>query len=277
MERQFNLLKYLILSKVSSYLISFDLEKFFNDSLGQMKKLIKRTLYFITGLGILYLLLLIPDSKEKHIVTETVHKPFEWKRDDQWLQMEELFRQAKQMDKAKLDSIILVHKTIVEDELALLQTKNITASEPGWIKIENNYFVLASLIAVQQDQIPWLVDYYNMVRNLVKSQSQQWNMNDPVARNTVYMLLYGMRAAVEEVLLQTESLNFPAAMLVKNERSVTPAASIFGIEVHSGDLLVSRAGAEVSAMISRGNDYPGNFSHVALVYVEEKTKEPFLI
>jgi len=242
-----------------------------------MKKFTKKILYFIIGLGILYLLLLIPDGKEKNIVTGKVNKPFEWNRDDQWMQMEELFRQAKQMDKAKLDSIIIVHKTIAEDELALLQTKNITASDSGWIKIENNYFVLASLIAVQQDQIPWLTDYYNLVRNLVKSQSQQWNMNDPVARNTVYILLYGLRAAVEEVLLQTDSVNFPAGMLVKIERSVTPAASIFGIEVHSGDLLVSRAGAEVSALISRGNDYPGNFSHVTLIYVDEKTKEPFLI
>jgi hypothetical protein len=241
-----------------------------------MKKFTKKILYFITGLGIIYLLLLIPDSKKKHIVTVTVNKPFAWNRDDHWLQMEELFRQAKQMDNANLDSIIIIHKTIVENELALLQTKNITASDSGWIKIENNYFILASLIAVQQDHMPWLTDYYNRVRTLVKLQSQEWNMNDSVARNRVYILLYGLRAAVEEVLLQTDSLNYPPT-LVKNERSVTPAATRYGIEVHSGDLLVSRSGAEVSALISRGNDYPGNFSHVALIYVDEKTKEPFLI
>jgi hypothetical protein len=102
-------------------------------------------------------------------------------------------------------------------------------------------------------------------------------MNEPASRNTVYTLLYGLRAAVEEVLLQTNNLKFSAAMLVNNEKSSTPAASVFGIEVHSGDLLVSRGGAEVSALISRGNDYPGNFSHIALIYVDEKTNEPFLI
>ena len=102
-------------------------------------------------------------------------------------------------------------------------------------------------------------------------------MNEPTSRDAVYTLLYGLRAAVEEVLLQANNLKFPAAMLVNDEKSSTPAASIFGIEVHSGDMLVSRGGAEVSALISRGNDYPGNFSHIALIYVDEKTKEPFLI
>jgi len=64
---------------------------------------------------------------------------------------------------------------------------------------------------------------------------------------------------------------------VQDEESVTPSTRILGIKVHSGDLLVSRGGAEVSALISRGNDYPGNFSHVALIYVEEQTNEPYLI
>ena len=40
-------------------------------------------------------------------------------------------------------------------------------------------------------------------------------------------------------------------MFVSNEPSVTPSANVLGIKVHSGDLLVSRGGAEVSAFISR--------------------------
>lgn len=242
-----------------------------------MKKFAKRVLYFIAALALLYLLLLIPDSKEKEFKTETGKKPFAWNRDAQWKEMEELFRQAKQMDTAKLDSVITVYKTNAETAFIVLQNKNIPAADPAWMITENNFFKLASLVAVRQQQIPWITDYYNRLRNLVKQQSQHWDMNEPASRNTVYTLLYGMRAAVEEVLLQTKDLKFPAAMLVKNERSYTPAAAVFGIDVHSGDLLVSRGGAEVSALISRGNDYPGNFSHIALIYVDEQTKQPFLI
>ena len=242
-----------------------------------MKKFTKRILYFFAALGLLYLLLLIPDSKEKNDTVETGKKSFAWNRHAQWVQMEELFKQAKQMDTLKLDSLIELHQTIAENEFNQLQNKNTPANDSTWTKTENNFFILASLVAVKQNYIPWLTGYYTRFRNLIKQQSQYWDMNETASRNTVYTLLYGLRAAVEEVLLQTDNLKFPAAMLVNNEQSSTPAASIFGIEVHSGDLLVSRGGAGVSALISRGNDYPGNFSHIALIYVDEKTKEPFLI
>src|SRR5690606_42102715 len=60
------------------------------------------------------------------------------------------------------------------------------------------------------------------------------------------------------------------------EPSATPSTLLQGIRVHSGDLLVSRGGAEVSAFISRGNDYPGNFSHVALLHVSEDGNASFI-
>ena len=85
-----------------------------------------------------------------------------------------------------------------------------------------------------------------------------------------------MRATVEEVLLQSTK-NIDPVIYVTNEPSQTPSTELFGIKVHSGDLLVSRGGAEVSALISRGNDFPGNFSHVALIYVEEETNRAYLI
>jgi hypothetical protein len=44
------------------------------------------------------------------------------------------------------------------------------------------------------------------------------------------------------------------------------------VEIHSGDILVSRGGAATSALIARGNDYPGNFSHVALVHIDTTGK-----
>jgi len=240
-----------------------------------MKRFLKKVQYYLAALAVIYLLLLIPDAKEKDPGTVTGKKPFAWNSDSLWLQMEGLFKGARQMEKGKLDSVIAIHKEIAENELGLLQNAGLT--DAAWMRTENNFFVLSSLIAARQEQLSWLIDYYTRVRNQVKFHSQQWDMNDPAARNTIYILLYGMRAAVEEALLQADSLKISPAMMVKDERSVTPVASIFGIKVNSGDLLVSRGGAEVSALISRGNDYPGNFSHVALIYVADKTNQVSLI
>lgn len=237
----------------------------------------KRILVTLLALGLLYLLLLIPASGKKNAVTGAVKNPFAWNRDDQWLQMEKQFVLARQLKAEKLDSGISVLKLAAESKLALLQQPGISPADTNWTAAENIFFNLASLVAVRQEQLPWFIEYYNKTRNAIKFHSQHWSIGEEKVRNTVYELLYGMRAAVEEVLLQAKPGDYPPAMQVATVKTAAPVTTIFGIEVHSGDLLVSRGGAEVSALISRGNDYPGNFSHVALVYVDEKTKQSFLI
>jgi len=49
------------------------------------------------------------------------------------------------------------------------------------------------------------------------------------------------------------------------------------LELRSGDVLLSRGTAFVSGAIARLGDVDGNFSHVALVYVDPRTKEVFTI
>ena len=242
-----------------------------------MKVLRKRILQCLVILACLYLLLLIPDSPDKAKMIVAGQKPFAWNKDALWQQLENDFVKAKQLDSSALDSTI--HFLMLKAEGSFYYTQFAEADEIDSClhAIENNFFELAPGIAVGKKRLSWYIDYYNRLRNFIKNKSRQWDMNKVASRNSVYSLLYGMRAAVEEVLLQSDSMDFPPAMLVQDERSVTPATKIFGIEVHSGDMLVSRGGAEVSALISRGNDYPGNFSHVALLYVEEKTNKAFLI
>ena len=224
-----------------------------------------------------YLLLIIPDRQDDHGIVLAARRPFLWNRDDQWLVIEKKFNDTKKLSPVVISTMVIDLKALVEEEFHLAAKINLTDSGTILDQLENDFFNLAPLVAVNKNELPWFIDYYNRVRNLVKLNSQQWDMNSTTARNKVYTLLYGMRAAVEEVILQTDSAAVSSTMLVKTEKSVTPAASIFGIEVHSGDLLVSRGGAEVSALISRGNDYPGNFSHVALVYVDEKSNQPYLL
>ncbi|UEG51179.1 hypothetical protein LK994_06785 [Ferruginibacter lapsinanis] len=239
-----------------------------------LKKVSLRTIIVAV---VLYLVLLIPDMGNNNKIVQPSQQPFEWKSDALWLQLEENFREARQSSVATLDSGIQSLNQVLNTKLVALQNKTVAATDTDLASIQNIFFSLAPLVAVRQQALPDFIDYYNHFRVFIKQQSRQWDVNDPASRNSIYSLLYGMRQAVEEVLLQRDTVKFPSAMFVTPERSYTPATKIFGIEVHSGDLLVSRGGAEVSALISRGNDYPGNFSHVALIYVEEKTNRPYLI
>jgi len=83
------------------------------------------------------------------------------------------------------------------------------------------------------------------------------------------------RAAIEEVMLQQpeamDRLQFGASTESVG-RSVTPGTASNGVTLHSGDILVSRGGFPTSALIARGNDDPGNFSHIALVHVDRATR-----
>jgi len=237
------------------------------------KQVFKRLLLLLVPL---YFLLMIPGAS-KTVVEKPVAPPFAWNQDAMWQQLETSFIAARQQSAEVNDSvagILFAQQNKWYDTAAKAETG---PADPVWDKLLSNYFQLAALVAAAPGQRDSFISAYNRIRNLVKLQSQHWNMNDQPARNTMYRLLYGMRAAAEEVLLQTTVISFAPAMMVNAMPSATPAASIFGIEVHSGDMLVSRGGAEVSALISRGNNYPGNFSHVALLYVDEKTKVPYLV
>ncbi len=242
-----------------------------------LKKIKKATLRLLVSLTILYIILLIPDFGVSPIIKQANKKAFLWSKDAVWKQMEEKFKAAKLATVKTSDSLIQFQKTILENKLLLIQNKNISALDSNLFAIENIFFDLSALIAANPKEVKWYVDYYNKFRRLIKLQSQQWNLQNANQKDALYTLLYGLRAAVEEVLLQTNNELISPAMLVQDEKSTTPYTTIFGIQVHSGDMLVSRGGAEVSALISRGNDYPGNFSHVALIYIDDKSNKPYLV
>ncbi|MCX6283606.1 MAG: YiiX/YebB-like N1pC/P60 family cysteine hydrolase [Bacteroidetes bacterium] len=224
-----------------------------------------------------YLLLMIPGPHPAGPVNKAGNKPFAWNRDDLWNGLEKTFLLEKATDPQLRKALLIKLKDTAETLVERAEKNLLPPDDTVFASLLYNFFSMAPVVAAGREQNVWFISYYNRVRKNIKLQSQHWDMNSVVARNTIYKLLYGMRAAVEEVLLQSPGMAFNPAMFIKDEPSATPQAEIFGITVHSGDLLVSRGGAVVSALISRGNDYPGNFSHVALIYVEEKTHKPYLV
>ncbi|MFZ1530148.1 MAG: YiiX/YebB-like N1pC/P60 family cysteine hydrolase [Ferruginibacter sp.] len=229
---------------------------------------------FLVAAG-LYLLLLIPDNGTRKI-EKAGTQPFAWQADSLWNTLETTFINNKNAAPENIERLVDSLFTITENNCISLETAPVGFSDslPG--KTLQHFFLLASAVASQPKHMLRLNDLYARIRAAVKQQSQDWDINNTNARNQLYKTLYGMRAAVEEAALQDSSGAYDI-IAGKGEHAATPFTNILGLKVHSGDLLVSRGGAEVSAFISRGNDYPGNFSHVALIYIEEKTNKPYLI
>lgn len=241
-----------------------------------MSKTFRLLLGSVFSLTLLYGILLLPDQPDPPAI-QAAEKPFLWNQNEQWKQLEIQFLANRTEKPAKLDSLLSEDFQTITVLLSQVKSDSFSPADSIFKKLEVTFFRMAPAIAVRQQFQERYLNLYSEIRIAVKHQSQHWDMTLIDSRITLYRLLYGMRAATEEVLLQSDSLSFNPALFVEETPSQTPSAELFGIRVHSGDLLVSRGGFEVSALISRGNDFPGNFSHVALVYVDEKTGTPSLI
>ncbi len=141
-------------------------------------------------------------------------------------------------------------------------------TDTRWDALLQGLFELTADIGRCKDAGPRFLAVRNALWTNAKAASVTWP-TDEVGRQTLYRVLYGSRAAAEALLLQLPAEHAPTLNLVDAVPSQTPSVEYEGVRIHSGDLLVSRGGAPTSAFIARGNDYPGNFSHVAVVHVDE--------
>jgi hypothetical protein len=224
----------------------------------------------------LSLLGLIPDA-EPDPGPLPPRQSFAWKQDEQWKALEGRFVAFRSAGcealKSRIDSGMVRVAGLIEG----LTVGKHQPNEPLLSDIEGALFSQAPLVAVCPNRAGDYLAVMVRMRTLLKEQSLHWDMNDLATRQRMYRLLYGGRAAAEEVLLQAPKDYIPSLVSCFDEPSQTPAADVMGMRVHSGDILVSRGGAPTSAMIARGSDYQGNFSHVAIVHIDPVSRTPQVV
>jgi hypothetical protein len=222
--------------------------------------------------ALFYALLLIPDAPPPP-VQGAGQEPFVWNHDAYWHELEAQFVHAKSADRAALAAPIAELQAAIERRLDALGTADLPVSAPVFDALEADFFRLAPMVAASPDHLPGFLHTFVRMRSLVKRRSEHWPVEARETRVRLYRLIYGGRAAIEEAMLQAPRDQLPALLAGEDEPSATPAAVVRGVTLHSGDILVSRGAVATSALIARGNDFPGNFSHVALVHVEAGTGE----
>ena len=222
-------------------------------------------------LALVYLALLIPEPRAS-VSHGAGKQPFIWKQDPFWFELERQFNQARadgcQTLLARIDTDLAATQRL----LGQCSGNSLPPEAPIFADLERSLFRLAPLVAACPQRLNDYVALATRARAEVKVQSQHWDLNAASPRQRLYRLLFGARMALEEVMLQApSSLEIPQSIPGADVASQTPSVPLLGINLHSGDILVSRGGAPTSALIARGNDYPGSFSHVALVHVDEKS------
>ncbi len=243
-------------------------------------KILKRVGWVVAALITLYLVLLIPFSERVTALprSERVKKqPFAWNQDEYWKALEDTYRTLKQGGCTSAVPTLATKVESAKKILRRIEEIRHSPDDPIFRKLEGMVFEMGPVVSACNKQV---MDYIRLIadmRTVIKKRSEDWDMNSTTARDTLYRLLYGSRAAAEEVILQTPAGTVPKIVPGKDEPSQTPWADIRGARIHSGDILVSRGGAPTSALISRGSDYPGNFSHIAFVFVDPDTRTARII
>ena len=236
----------------------------------------KKILIILLAMILLYLILLIPASNDQ-LPQSPGKESFIWDKDILWQEMEKKFQEARNTPCKFLDKDISSSLRNYNLLLQVFDSKKFEYDNTIFQLMEYEFFKLAPMIAACPDRLNDYIELAVKVRQKIKEQSINWDMSDKNVKHLTYRLLYGTRAAVEEVMLQNYDKDINKLTLCTDEPSQTPFAELLGVKIHSGDILVSRGGAPTSALISRGSDYPGNFSHVALAHVDEKTNKLSII
>jgi hypothetical protein len=161
--------------------------------------------------------------------------------------------------------------------LTRINGQELSHDAPEFGEAEVRLFEIGPLVSACNTGLADYLQFTADLRAEVKRQSERWDMNNDAVRATLYRLLYGSRGAVEEIMTQAPTGTFSALLKGTDEPSAAPVADLRNVRVHSGDILISRGGAPTSALIARGSDYPGNFSHIAFVYVDPASKEAMII
>lgn len=217
----------------------------------------------------LFGLLSVPTAPPGPPPAPATARPFRWDRDSLWRSLESSFRASRDAgcpDTAAIRTAV----ASLHGSIAALDTVELPPGSPRLDSLEASFFAVAPGVAACGTALGELVAAHAAMRDQVKRQSRRWDVATAAARDRLYRSLYGSRAAVEEVILQ-QPAGVEGLLRGTDEPSSTPSAVVHDVRLHSGDLLVSRGGYPTSALIARGNDHPGNFSHVGLVHVDEGT------
>ena len=227
-----------------------------------------------------YLLLLVPERSGYGIAIHSspaTKKAFAWNQDAYWNALEAKYQDLRQAACTGAEANILTRLEGLRKLLQRIDERELGPEASEFSELELRMFETAPLVSACNAGLAEYLGFAADMRATVKRQSERWDMKSDAARITLYRLLYGSRGAVEEIMTEAPAGSIPALLKGTDEPSASPAANVRNVVLHSGDILVSRGGAPTSALIARGNDYPGNFSHIAFVYVDPATKEAKIV
>lgn len=226
-----------------------------------------RTFAALGTLGVaLAAILSLPDASPPSLPQLDSH-PFRWDRAQSFEQLEHDFKASRATSLRDTQRIFDQLERDGRHILEEIDTHEGVVPSGALARLESIQFSLAAHAAAHPPLLTRAQDFMTNARISVMRAARGWPASQADVHAALYRVLAGGRAAIEEALIQAGPEALPALVQIEEVHSATPWTEVEGVRVHSGDILLSRGGAPTSALIARGNDFPGSFSHAALVHV----------
>jgi Permuted papain-like amidase enzyme, YaeF/YiiX, C92 family len=198
-------------------------------------------------------------------------RPFTWDRMSLFKTLEQEFSAASASSPDTLDQQAAALDRQGRQLLDVIDRSSAAAPLNELAEVEAIQFHFAALAAARRTVMPRLEEFIQAARVSVMRAAGEWPTARSDVHEAIYRIIEGGRTAVEEAAAQHPPDTLPALVVIEDIPSATPSAVVNGVTIHSGDIVLSRGGAPTSALIARGNDFPGHFSHAALVHVDPET------
>lgn len=219
---------------------------------------------------LLYLILMIPFSSENPVRLTTTEQPFEWGSDTLWNKLESDFEHLQANHDPNIFTKLINYQNETDSLIQLISKNEKELLSPAADSLLISFFNYSVLIPLQPAYTDSLYARYKQIRIAVK-EMQPLLPDDINTKRSIYKLMYGTRAAMEEIILQLPQKTI-ALVIFDSGKAEDSGINIHGLKIKSGDVLLSRGSASVSALIARASNFPGNFSHVALLHINESNK-----
>ena len=238
----------------------------------------KRYRIVVLGLSAVFLVLLLsrPELSLKPLWAAE-SQPFKWDRAEMFKALERDFQTARDLPPETIAQEITNLETEGHGIFLWFEKSGNNVPFKQLSRLEAIQFQMAAFASAHESLLPRLQDFINDARVRVMRAAQTWPVNQRDVHEAIYRVIYGGRTAIEEAMVQNSPGSLPSLIAIEDVPSATPSTLVQGVQVHSGDIVLSRGGAPTSALIARGNDFPGNFSHAALIHVDPETGIPTVI
>jgi len=151
---------------------------------------------------VLYLVLLIPDSIST-VQLKGESRAFRWNEDTTWYELENRFSSLRNSCESIQPDIVMSLNQL-RTHINRIDTDVLRHDDASLASIQKQIFEIAAMVSACPESSLTFIQLTSDLRAKIKTASVHWEPEDRSARESLYRILYGNRAAAEEILLQAD-------------------------------------------------------------------------